>query len=392
MRKLKETIKSNLLNEMVEINNPKELCERYGICKSTAYNWLKSFRKITYNNHNILTYSDYYKIQKQLKQKNLEFKIFQDLHCFKDASTKEKEVAISKFVGIYPIKTMCRLLEIPKGTFYNYHLRRKTITQNQIRDEQLKQEILNIFKVSGERFGAKKIEAKLRTNGIKTTLHKVQTLMKVLNIKSCQRINKIEAPQNDNSQYYINKLKRLFNQNAPNKFWVSDVTELKACKNKFYLCVILDLFSRKVIAFRLSSQNNVNLTVNTFKDAYESRNRPCNLSFHSDQGNNYTAYEFRELLRFLNVNQSFSKKGNPYDNACMESFFSSFKREEYNSKQYEHFDELEESVASYIKFYNDFRPHQSLKNKTPNQVEEIYFCETNKKIHKHVVDNFGQFN
>lgn len=392
MKKITENIKLNLLNEMSEINDPKKLCEKFGICKSTAYNWLKSFRKITYSNNNFLTYSDYYKKQKQLEQKTLELKIFQDLHCFKDASTKEKEIAISKFVGVYPIKTMCRLLEIPKGTFYNYHLRRKTITQNQTRDEWLKQEILNVFRESGERFGAKKIEAKLRANGINTTLHKVQTLMKTLNINSRQQINKIETPQTDNSRYYINKLKRLFNQNAPNKYWVSDVTELRACKNKFYLCVILDLFSRKVIAYRLSSQNNTSLTINTFKDAYESRNRPCNLSFHSDQGSNYTSFEFKELLRFFKVNQSFSKRGNPYDNACMESFFSSFKREEYNSKQYVHFDELEASIASYIKFYNEYRPHQSLKNKTPDQVEEEYFCETNKKIHNQVVDNFRQSN
>ena len=386
--KWRQEVKQQVIMQYKRGKSAREIIKEFNIPKSTFYYWVKMFvpkRKEFF-------YSDYYKLQKQLKLKILELKIFQDLHCFKDASIKEKEIAISKFVGVYPIKTMCRLLEIPKGTFYNYHLRKKTITQNQTRDEWLKQEILKIFKESGERFGAKKIEAKLRANGINTTLHKVQILMKTLNIKSCQQINKIEAPRNDNSQYYINKLKRLFNQNAPNKYWVSDITELRACKNKFYLCVILDLFSRKVIAYRLSSQNNISLTTNTFKDAYESRNRPCNLSFHSDQGSNYTAFEFKELLRFFKINQSFSKRGNPYDNACMESFFSSLKREEYNSKQYAHFDELEASIASYIRFYNEYRPHQSLKNKTPDQVEEEYFCETNKKIHNQVADNFRQSN
>lgn len=150
-------------------------------------------------------------------------------------------------------------------------------------------------------------------------------------------------------------------------------------RNKFYLCAILDLFSRKVIAYRLSSQNNTQLTINTFKDAFESRNRPNDLSFHSDQGSNYTAYEFRDLLHSLKVNQSFSKAGNPYDNACMESFFSSFKREEYNSKVYEYFDELEVSVDSFIKYYNEYRPHQTLKNKTSNQFEEEYLKQIDNK-------------
>ena len=379
MKKLTDDIKLKLFNEYSEINRIEKICEKYKICRATAYNWSKTIRKIRNVENCVITYADCYKLEKQLEKKTLELKIYQDLHCFADATVKEKELAISRFVGVYPIKTMCRIIDLPKGTFYNYHLRRKEITQYQIRDEQLKQEIYKIFKESDKRFGAKKIEAKLRANGINTTLHKVQTLMKLLNIKSTQQINKTDVPRNDNSQYYVNKLKRLFNQDSPNKYWVSDITEVRVYKNKFYLCVILDLFSRKVIAYRLSTQNNTQLTINTFKDAFENRNRPSNLYFHSDQGSNYTAYEFRDLLRSLRVNQSFSHSGNPYDNACMESFFSSFKREEYNSKEYKYFDELEASVDSYMKYYNSYRPHQTLKNKTPNEFEEDYYTKIEKK-------------
>ena len=371
----KEIVK--LYEDGEKVNN---LTNFYNISRSAFYNWFKLFKIRTDSADTSYSYDNYIKMIRKLKIKTLELKIYQDLHCFKDATTKEKEIAISKFVGVYPIKTMCRILDIPKGTFYNYHLRRKKVTEYQIRDEKLKQEVYRIFKESGERFGAKKIEAKLRSNGINTTVQKVQNLMKLLNIKSTQKIKKIETAINDNNQYYINKLKRLFKQDAPNKYWVSDVTEVRVSNNKFYLCVILDLFSRKVIGFRLSSQNNSQLTINTFKDAFENRNRPSDLSFHSDQGSNYTSYKFRDLLRSLRVNQSFSHSGNPYDNACMESFFSSFKREEYNAKHYEYFDELETSVDSYIKYYNDYRPHQTLNNKTPNEFEETYFSEIcNKK-------------
>lgn len=350
-----------------------DLIDEYNFPISTFYYWLKLYKVRVDKKNNSITYFDYAETVRKLKLKNLELEIYENLHCFKDSSTKEKEVAISKFVGIYPIKTMCRILDLPSGTFYNYHLRRTQVTQYQIRDEQLKQEIYRIFKESGERFGAKKIEAKLRTNGINMTLNKIQTLMKLLNIKSSQQILKKGLKKECDSQYYVNKLKRLFNQDAPNKYWVSDVTEVKVGKNKFYLCVILDLFSRKVIAYRLSSQNNTQLTINTFKDAFENRNRPKELSFHSDQGSNYTAYEFRDLLRLLRVNQSFSHSGNPYDNACMESFFSSFKREEYNAKQYEYIDELEASVDLYMEYYNNYRPHQTLKNKIPSEFEADYF-------------------
>ena len=377
IEKYTKDLKNVILGECNKGLNKCEICKRFNIPKSTIYHWLKNTKNIENTN---ITYLDYYKLNNKYKNKCIELEILEKLHCFKDSTTKEKEIAISKFVGVYPIKTMCRVLDLPKGTFYNFHLRRKQVTYNQIRDEQLKKEIYRVFKVSDERFGAKKIWIKLTVEGINTTLNKVQKLMKLLNLHSRQNLRKIESiKQKDNSQYYINKLKRVFNQTEPNKYWVSDVTELQVKRNKFYLCVILDLFSRKVVAYRLSIKNNTQLTVNTFKDAFENRNRPKDLTFHSDQGSNYTAYEFRDLLHSLKVNQSFSKRGNPYDNACMESFFSNLKREEYNGKQYEYFDELEESVDSYMRYYNDYRPHQTLKNKTPNQFENDYYAGISNK-------------
>ncbi|MBQ9790699.1 MAG: IS3 family transposase [Clostridia bacterium] len=380
---MKIDIKNLKQNVIIDIKNNikiKTILNKYNLPKSTLYYWLKQGKDISdYYKKKSVTYQDYEKLKKERDRLSLELQIFKDLHCFTDATTKEKETAISKFVGKYPIKAMCRLLEIPKGTVYNYLLRKTKVTQYQVRDEELKQEIYRVFKESEERFGAKKILAKLRSEGINTTMKKVQSLMLLLNIKSKQKLIKSEPAKKDESAYYVNKLKRLFNQDAPNKYWVSDVTELKISKNKFYLCVILDLFSRKVIAYRLSTQNNTSLTINTFKDAYENRNRPAGLSFHSDQGSNYTAYEFKDLLRLLKVEQSFSHKGNPYDNACMESFFSTFKREEYNTKIYNDFDDMGKNIDSYMKYYNEYRPHQTLKDKTPNQFESDYFEKIDKE-------------
>lgn len=376
----KDNINKDLvLNDLKNNILVKEIIKKYRIPKSTLYYWLKKEKKIISNDKKkSVSYLDYEKLRKERDRFKMELQIYKDLHCFTDSSTKEKEIAISKFVDKYPIKPMCRVLEIPKGTVYNYLFRRKKITQNKVRDEELKKSIFQVFKESNERFGAKKILAKLKSFGVNTTLKKVQSLMFLLNIKSRQKLNKSEPAKKEESIYYVNKLKRLFNQDEPNKYWVSDITELKIGKNKFYLCVILDLFSRKVVGYRLSTQNNTNLTINTFKDAFETRNKPIGLSFHSDQGSNYTAYEFKDLLRFLNVEQSFFHKGNPYDNACMESFFSTFKREEYNTKNYNDIDELGKCIDEYMKYYNEYRPHQTLKNMTPNQCENDYYAKKDK--------------
>lgn len=263
MKRFTEEFRTNLMNLYKKGISVKQLGAEYGISKASIYNWLKNDKSIVGKDKaKFIKYSDYEKVQRLLKRKALEFDIIQELHCFKDATTKEKEIAISRLVGKYPIKTMCRLLDIPTGTFYNYRFRRKEVTQNQIRDEQLKREIYRIFKESEGRFGPRKIFTKLKSIGVNMSINKVQNLMKLLNLKSTQCIRKSEPQTQDNSQYYVNKLKRVFNQTAPNKYWVSDITEVRVRRNKFYLCVILDLFSRKVIAYRLSSQNNTQLAIN----------------------------------------------------------------------------------------------------------------------------------
>ena len=136
----------------------------------------------------------------------------------------------------------------------------------------------------------------------------------------------------------------------------------------------MDLFSRKVIAWNISSKPDVELVMNAFKKAYEKRNQPIGLMFHSDRGTQYTAFSFRQLLDSLNVVQSFSKKGYPYDNACCECFFKYLKKEEINRRTYHSLNELQMSVFEYIEgFYNSRRPHGSLEMLTPNEKEELFW-------------------
>ena len=108
-----------------------------------------------------------------------------------------------------------------------------------------------------------------------------------------------------------NHLQQRFSQNTPNLVWVSDLTYIKAGGKWYYLCVIIDLFSRKVIAWHISAKPDVDLVITTFKKAYETRNTPYGLMFHSDRGSQYTAFAFRKFLDYLNVVQSFSKKRLP---------------------------------------------------------------------------------
>ena len=153
-------------------------------------------------------------------------------------------------------------------------------------------------------------------------------------------------------------LNRNFFLKDPNLVWVSDITYLNAGGKWYHLCIIMDLFSRKVISWKLSAKANAELVMETFRKAYEKRGAPCGLMFHSDRGSQYTSFSFRQLPDSLNVVQSFSKKGCPFDNACCECFFKYLKKEETNRRIYHSFKELQLSVFEYIDgYYNAKRPH-----------------------------------
>ena len=150
----------------------------------------------------------------------------------------------------------------------------------------------------------------------------------------------------------------------------TEPTYLKAGGRTYYLCVILDLFARKVIAYRLSSRIDKHPAIQTLHDAVASRSIKSGLIFHSDRGSQYTSFDFRKELDALNIIQSFSKKGHPYDNAVMECFFKYLKKDEINRKSYASFDDLKLSVFHYIhSYYNAFRPHSHNKGLTPDQTE-----------------------
>lgn len=173
-----------------------------------------------------------------------------------------------------------------------------------------------------------------------------------------------------------NHLHQEFNQKAPDMVWASDFTYIKVAGKWYYLCIVMDLFSRKVIAWNISSKPDVDLVMDAFKKAYDKRHRPAGLMFHSDRGTQYTAFSFRQLLDSLNVVQSFSKKGYPYDNACCECFFKYLKKEETNRRTYHSLNELRDSVFEYIEgFYNSRRPHGSLEMLTPNEKEELFWSQ-----------------
>lgn len=369
-----EEQKKNLVHEYCEGATAKDLICKYNVSRSTVYEWVKLYsQKLDKKTNNVFNYKQLLEEQKASQNTALELEILKEAQCFDTAPRKVKLEAIERLFGKYQVKMMCRVLKVDTATFYNYHFRRVVKTTYAIRDEELKEKIKLVYEESEHRFGAKKITAKLQTMGEIVSMKKVSSLMKEMNITSKQCKKRVFVQQESKRPCLPHLLHREFTQKQPNVFWVGDITQIKTGRLNFYLCVIIDLFSRKVIAHRLSGQCTNNLVINTFNDAYEIRGQPKGLSFHSDRGGQYISHEYQELLRFYGVKQSCSKAYNPYDNAVVESFFSRLKKEEINCGQFEDFLDLKTKISKYMDFYNNYRPHESLGNLTPNQKEIEYF-------------------
>ena len=277
----------------------------------------------------------------------------------------------------HKIALLCRVLRVNRSTYYKHFYSATTPRTNE--NNILKQLILRIYSEHKNILGGKKIQHLLLNEyGIKVSLKRVYRLKNTMALPTiATKKPKFKYFSQDESCCH-NHLDQKFNQKNPNIVWVGDITYLNAGSKWYYLAVVIDLFSRKVVGYKLSKVQNTELVKAAFQNAYFER-CPTGLMFHSDRGTQYTALQFRQLLDNCNVVQSFSRKGHPFDNAVAECFFKYLKLEWIGRRTYLTLQELELAVFEYINYYNSKRPHSSLNYNTPNGFENAHILRTSPK-------------
>lgn len=298
------------------------IADELGIAKSTLYNWIKKFKPVTEEKK--FTAKDFNNLKQRTNRQSDMIEILKTVECNAHSPLQEKLCEIEKLYGKYSVHVLCDALNIPRGTFYNHIKRNKRDNVwYKKRREYFCGEIRRIFEENNQIFGARKIAAVLRNNGEQVSDKYVRKLTVEMNLNSIRTNSKKEYLKDRRKR---NILKQQFNVDKPNTAWVSDITYYKYNDKCFFICAIIDLFSRKVIAYKISKNNSTQLTKSTVKIAIESRHPNKGLIFHNDHGANYTSATFSKYLTENGITQSFSKVRNPYDNSVAESFFSSLKR------------------------------------------------------------------
>lgn len=346
-----------------------ELINEYGVARSTIYKWIKESSDCQKQEHKI-NMRDYFELKRHCQQQEKIIEILQNAPCTVSSSLQVRYDYIQSCSDKYSVNILCKAMKVAKGSYYNHIFRNKN--ENSIYEEKkrmLTPIIEEIFHSNNQIYGASKVHAVLKDRGYKVGQ---QTVADIMHENGWFAIG-----TSAKKLYYMNleRKENLLNQqftvSKPNEVWVSDVTYFKYKNNIFYICVILDLFARKVIAYRISLNNSTQLTRGTFLAAYKDR-QPDDLIFHSDRGCNYTSATFLLCLAELKVKQSFSNPGNPYNNSVMESFFKSMKTERLYRTDFRSEREFREAVKDYIAFYNEKRPHSVLRCRTPNDYEDVF--------------------
>ena len=354
--------------------SPTNIIKSVGISKSTFYKWLydhqqeqakSKIKELTLRNFTLL----------EAKVKRLEgiIEIIKKANVLPSSPLQQKLHASEKLSGEYSVHMICEALDIARGTYYNHILRNKrNNTWYARRREALRLQIQDIFDENSQIFGARKIAVILRNKGIKVSDEMVRELMKDMGLVSIRQ--EAKKLYTDDIKRHKNYLNQEFDPDAPNQVWVSDITYFKCNGKAYYICVIIDLYARKVIAYRVGKKNSTQLIKSTFKNAYENRKPPTTLIFHTDRGANYCSKTLNDYIKSLDITRSFSRPYVPYDNSVIESFFASLKREELYRKKYRTENELLQAIEDYMEFYNTRRPHAKIQYKTPEQKEREYYA------------------
>ena len=266
---------------------------------------------------------------------------------------------------------MCAVLNVSSSGFYDWVNRAPSRREQE--NQRLLKRIRSLHQDTGGNYGAIKTWQALKNEGESCGRHRVARLRRTNGIiaKRMRRFRAAYAARNS-APAAPNLLSQDFTADGPNRIWVGDITFIPTRKGWLYLAIQLDLFSRRIIGWSMSERINQQLVIDALIMGIRQRNPEPGLIHHSDQGIQYAGTGYQKILETYGMIASMSRKGNCYDNAVAESFFSNLKNELVYHSDYHNRDEARAAVFKYIEvFYNRKRLHQTLAYQSPAQYEAL---------------------
>lgn len=283
---------------------------------------------------------------------------------------------IQSMANRYSVKALCKAYEVSCNAYYIWVKGGNKSEEKKREDAMLKEEIKKIHKKSRKSYGRPRMVTALNDLGYECGKDRVSRLMREEGLVGLQK--KRFKPYTTDSNHGFSIAPNLLGDygpvTQPNEVWVADITYIKVTEGWVYLAAILDLYSRKIVGWSMSSKIDASLALMALKRALKTRGAPG--MHHSDRGSQYASDAYQKTLKDYDITLSMSRTGNPYDNATMESFFGTLKIEEVQGRVYRDAQQARDAIFSYIEaFYNTTRIHTSIGGRSPQRLENSFFSE-----------------
>lgn len=271
----------------------------------------------------------------------------------------------------YPVHLLCRRLGVQRSAYYDWRARPcKVIVPEELA---LRRRMKALFTASRDTLGSRTMMENLRGEGFAIGRDRTRRLMKAMNliVKQKRQYN-VTTDSNHHFPVAENVLDRQFSPPGPNQVWATDITYLWTQQGWVYLAVVIDLYSRRVVGWAMDRRMKKALVMRALMMAVNLRHPPSGLLHHSDRGSQYASHAYQKLLKQYGMTPSMSRKGDCWDNAPVERFFSSLKREWTGDQLYRTREEAIADVREYVAvYYNSMRLHSALGYKTPMNYEKM---------------------
>ncbi|EBH8631253.1 IS3 family transposase [Salmonella enterica] len=369
-----EEFKIEAVNQVVDRGySVSSVATRLDITTHTLYAWIKKYGPdSSTNKEQSDAQAEILRLQKELKRVTDERDIFKKSRGVLRKAVRLRYAFIRDNTRCWPVRLLCRVLDVHPSGFYAWL--QQPHSQREQANQMLTGQIKQFWLESGCVYGYRKIHLDLRDTGQQCGVNRVWRLMKRAGIKAQVGYRSPRARKGEDSIVAPDRLQRQFNPDAPDERWVTDITYIRTHEGWLYLAVVVDLFSRKVIGWSMQPRMTKEIVLNALLMALWRRNPQKAVLVHSDQGSQYTSYEWQSFLKSHGLEGSMSRRGNCHDNAVAESFFQLLKRERIKKKIYGTREEARSDIFDYIEmFYNSKRRHGSSDKMPPTEYENRYY-------------------
>jgi putative transposase len=272
----------------------------------------------------------------------------------------------------YPLKAVCQALRVPRSSYYAWLKRGPS--QRAADNQQLREKLVSLFVANRKVYGSPRLRVCLQKEGIPCSRNRVARHMRALQLQARQKRAFKPKTTDSNHSHPIapNLLAATPKPQAANRIWVTDITYLLTAQGWLYLAAVMDLYSRKIVGWATSHSLETPLVKAALQQALVDRRPAAGLLHHSDRGSQYASSAYRALLHSRQLRPSMSAAGNCYDNAAMESFWSTLKTEWLHDQHFTTRQEARSAIFDYIEtFYNPKRLHSALDYQSPVDFERI---------------------